>query len=66
MPYQIASARKNLLAELGYAAQMTEDRIADIHGGRGEIGFIQSALQKSSGGQDEIPRTGAQAQGDDQ
>jgi hypothetical protein len=32
---------------------------ADSRGRGGEIRFIESALQKSAGGQDDVPRTGA-------
>ena len=56
---QIASTRKSLLAELSHAAQVAKHGIADIGCGRGEIGFIQGALQKSAGGQDNFPCAGA-------
>ena len=62
MADQVASAGKGLLAELGDAAQMAEHGIADVGRGGGEVGFIEGTLQKSTGGQDDIARAGAQAQ----
>ena len=62
MSDQIASAGKGLLAEFGHAAQVAEDGIADIGRGRGEIRFIEGTLQESTGGQDDVPCAGAQAQ----
>ncbi len=65
MANQIASARESLLTELGLRAKVAEDGVPDVDGGRGEVGFIQSALQKSAGGQDDLARAGAQSQCDD-
>jgi hypothetical protein len=66
MSYQVAAARKRLLAELGYAAQVAEHGVADIDRGAREIRFVEGALQQSAGGQNNIPRAGAQAQRENQ
>jgi hypothetical protein len=55
---QIGAAGESLLAEFGYAAQVAEHGIADIGCTRGEVGFIESALQESAGGQDNFARAG--------
>ena len=60
MADKIASAGKSLLTELGDSAQVAENGVADIDGGRGEIRFVEGALQKSTGGQDNVPCAGAQ------
>jgi hypothetical protein len=65
MANEIAPARESLLTEFGLCAKMAENGISNIDGGRGEVRFIQSALQKSAGGQDDFPRTGAQSQCDE-
>jgi hypothetical protein len=62
MPDQIAAAWKGLLAELGDSAKVAQDGIPDVDGSRGEIRFAHGALQKSTGGQDDVPCAGAQAQ----
>ena len=62
MSDKIASAGKSLLSKLGHSAQVAQHGIADIDCGRGEIGFVEGTLQKSTGGQDDIPCAGAQAQ----
>src|ERR1700756_3996020 len=59
MADQIASARKGLLAEYGYATKMTENRISNINRCGREVGLIQRALQQSTGGHDHIACAGA-------
>jgi hypothetical protein len=60
MPYKIAAAREGLLSELGYGVQMAEDGVADGDGGRRKVRFVHGALQKGTGGQDHLTRTGTQ------
>jgi hypothetical protein len=48
MSDQVTAARKGLLPELGYAAQVAKNGVADVDGGRGEIGFVEGTLQKSA------------------
>jgi hypothetical protein len=62
MADEIASAWKSLLTELGQATQVAEHGVSDVCRGRGKVGFIEGTLQKSTGGQDDIPRAGAQTQ----
>jgi hypothetical protein len=62
MTDQVAAAGKSLLAKLGDTAQVAEHGIANVDGGRGQIGFIEGALQKSTGGQNDVPRAGAQGE----
>src|ERR1035438_5043249 len=62
MSDKITSARKGLPTKLGHSAKVAQNRIPDIDGGRGEIRFVEGTLQKSTGGQDDIPCAGAQAQ----
>src|SRR5208337_3141123 len=58
MSDQVAAARESLLAEFGHRVEMTEDGISDGNGCRRKVRFIHGALQKSTGGQDHLPRTG--------
>src|SRR5450631_1410544 len=62
MADEIAAARKSLLTELGDSAQVTKNGVPDVDRGRGEIRLVEGTLQKSAGGQDNIPCAGAQAQ----
>jgi len=65
MTNKIASARKSLLAEFGDATEVTENGIADFRGFAGKVRLVESALQKSSGWQDDTSRrSGALARGD--
>src|SRR5580704_8114353 len=48
MPLQIAAARKRNAAKLLHAAQMAEHRIADVGGSRGEVWFVDGAMQQRS------------------
>src|SRR5690242_16825085 len=61
MSDEVASARKRLLTEFGLRAQVAKYGVPDVDRGRGEVGFIQGTLQKSTGGQDNVPCAGAQA-----
>jgi hypothetical protein len=62
MADEIAAARKGLLTELGDSAQVAKNGVPDVDGGRGEIRLVEGTLQKSTGGQDDIPCAGAQGQ----
>ena len=62
MSDQIAAAWKSLLTKLGDSAKVAQDGIPDVDRSRGEIRFAHGALQKSTGGQDDVPCAGAQAQ----
>src|SRR5215469_7095662 len=59
---EVASTRERLLAEFSNTAEMTENGISNINGGRGKIGFVQRALQKSAGGHDNIACAGAESE----
>jgi hypothetical protein len=65
MSDKIAAARESLLTEYGLGAQMTQNGVPDGYRGRGKVGFVEGTLQKSTGGQDDFPRAGAQAESDD-
>jgi hypothetical protein len=54
MAYEIAAAGERLLSERSYSTQVAEDWIADVDGLRGEVGFIQGALQQSARGQNDF------------
>jgi hypothetical protein len=58
MPDKIGSARKRLPSEFRHRVQMAEHGIADGNGGGRKVRFIHGALQKGTGGQDGLPRTG--------
>ena len=60
MSDEVAAAGKCLLAEFRHRVQMTEHGIADRNRGGGKIWFVQRALEKGTGGQDHLPRTGTQ------
>src|SRR5579859_1878471 len=59
MSDEIAASRERLLTELGLSAEVAKNRVPDINGGRGKVGFIEGTLQKSTGGQDDFPCAGA-------
>jgi hypothetical protein len=59
MADEIASTWKSLLTELGHAAQVTEHGVPDVCRGGGKVGFIEGTSQKSTSGQDDIPRARA-------
>jgi hypothetical protein len=60
MANEVAAARESLLAKLRDRVQTTEYGISDRNGGGGKVGFIHGALEKGTGGQDHLPRTGTQ------
>jgi hypothetical protein len=60
MTDEIASAREGLLSEFRHGVKVTEDGISNGYGRGGEVWFIESALQKGTGGQDGFSRAGTQ------
>ena len=66
MAHEIAAAGKSLLSELGDAAQMAQHGIAHVHRVGGQVRFVEGALQKSSGGQDDVTSARVLAKGENQ
>jgi len=60
MADQIAPARESLLAEDRDAPEMAKHRVSDIDRCGREIRLIQRALQKGTGGHDNVAGAGAQ------
>jgi hypothetical protein len=56
---QITAPRKGLATKCTYSVQMTKNWIPDVDRGRGEVWFVEGALQKSTSGQDDVSRAGA-------